>query len=34
MVIAGFIFMAVILVAIMWIFDLIKNRALAWTLNN
>jgi hypothetical protein len=26
--------MAVILVAIMWIFDLIKNRALAWTLNN
>ncbi len=34
MVLAGFVFMAVILVAIMAIFDVIKNRALAWTLNN
>lgn len=34
MVIAGFIFMAVILVAIMALFDVIKNKSLAWTLNN
>lgn len=34
MVLAGFLFMAVILIVIMTVFDLIKNRALAWTLNN
>ena len=34
MVIAGFIFMALILVGIMWLFDLIRNKALAWTLNS
>lgn len=34
MVIVGFIFMALILVGIMILFDLIKSRALAWTLNS
>lgn len=30
----GFVFMAVVLVAIMLLFDLFKNRVLAWTLNS
>jgi NitT/TauT family transport system permease protein len=34
MVIAGFVFMAVILVGIMSLFDLVRKRALAWTLNS
>lgn len=34
LVIVGFIFMALVLVAIMYLFDLFKNRVLAWTLNS
>lgn len=34
LVMTGFIFMAVILVIIMWGFDRFKNRILAWTLNS
>ncbi|MHC1711240.1 MAG: ABC transporter permease [Solidesulfovibrio sp.] len=34
LVIVGFIFMAIILVGIMCLFDLFKKRALAWTLNS
>jgi len=34
MVIAGFVFMALILVGVMILFDLVKRRALAWTLNS
>jgi NitT/TauT family transport system permease protein len=34
MVIAGFVFMAVVLVGIMTLFDLVRKRALAWTLNS
>lgn len=31
---AGFIFMAIVLIGIMYIFDLIKNRITRWTINN
>ena len=34
LVLVGFIFMALVLVAIMYLFDLFKNRVLAWTLNS
>ena len=34
MVIAGFVFMAAVLVGVMALFDLVKKRALAWTLNS
>ena len=30
----GFIFMAIVLVLLMYVFDLIKNRILHWTINN
>ena len=30
----GFIFMAIVLVIILYVFDLIKNRLLYWTINN
>ncbi|KJF26885.1 nitrate ABC transporter permease [Clostridium aceticum] len=34
LVIVGFIFMGVVLVSIMYLFDLIKSRILRWTINN
>ncbi|MDR1922131.1 MAG: ABC transporter permease subunit [Candidatus Adiutrix sp.] len=34
LVLVGFIFMALVLVVIMYLFDLFKNRVLAWTLNS
>lgn len=33
-VIAGFLFIAAVLVGIMWLFDLFRRRMLAWTLNS
>lgn len=34
LVLVGFLFMALVLVVIMYLFDLFKNRVLAWTLNS
>jgi NitT/TauT family transport system permease protein len=34
LVIAGFIFMAIVLVGIMYLLDIIKNKMLRWTINN